>query len=237
MPLQQRKADRGNGLKPQFECDHRSVEPASPYNTNLSLDPTVARDAIPSGSHNSPRPILKKKKGLAPPLTSSSNSVPRELGGPNAPQGHHHAGAPTPLTWPQVDDHVKPGLRTLRLKQINALSFAPLPLQLLHGSRYGVLVRCLTRNTECSFFLIEHHRWIFKFAVKSPFNIASRVGQVKIHAERIPQENCRFCFRIREGNLFTSINSRPPSGPISKSGTVMPHRFMSNAFSQRRQIN
>ena len=48
VPLLQRKADCRDCLKPQFEYYDRLIEPASPYSTNLSLDPTVTRDAIVS---------------------------------------------------------------------------------------------------------------------------------------------------------------------------------------------
>ncbi|KAG0044228.1 hypothetical protein BGZ89_006134 [Linnemannia elongata] len=56
-----------------------------------------------------------------------------------------------------------------------------------------------------SFSSTEHHRWIFMFAAKSLFNIASRVGQHKIHVESIPLGNGRFHLRILKGECFPSI--------------------------------
>ncbi|KAH7054920.1 hypothetical protein BKA57DRAFT_501453 [Linnemannia elongata] len=55
-----------------------------------------------------------------------------------------------------------------------------------------------------SFSSTEHHRWIFMFAAESPFNIASRVGQEKIHVESIPLGSGRFRLRIRKGERFPS---------------------------------
>ncbi|OAQ23300.1 hypothetical protein K457DRAFT_25231 [Linnemannia elongata AG-77] len=55
-----------------------------------------------------------------------------------------------------------------------------------------------------SFSSTEHHRWIFMFAAESPFNIASRVGQDKIHVESIPLGSGRFRLRIRKGERFPS---------------------------------
>ncbi|KAG0044643.1 hypothetical protein BGZ89_005979 [Linnemannia elongata] len=42
------------------------------------------------------------------------------------------------------------------------------------------------------------------FAAESPFNIASRVGQDKIHVESIPLGSGRFRLRIRKGERFPS---------------------------------
>ncbi|KAH7043016.1 hypothetical protein BKA57DRAFT_441033 [Linnemannia elongata] len=77
-----------------------------------------------------------------------------------------------------------------------------------------------------SFSFTEHHRWIFMFAAKSPFNIAGRVAKTRFMLSPFVWGVASSAIGSEKENISRQLNSSSPTEPLSKSGTVMARALM-----------